>query len=93
MALAALWVTGLLAYQLPGPDWLAVGVAVLWLLVALWASWRIARGRGSRRLGLMFGASLALAVLWWLLLTPRQDRVWADDVAQRCTWCPSMATT
>jgi len=28
MALLALWVTGLLAYQLPGPDWLAVGVAV-----------------------------------------------------------------
>jgi hypothetical protein len=46
MALAALWVTGLLAYQMPGPGWLANGVAVLWLLVALWASWRVARGRG-----------------------------------------------
>ncbi len=83
MALAALWVTGLLAYQMPGPGWLANGVAGLWLLVALWASWRVARGRASRRLGLAFGASLALAGLWWLLLTPRQDRVWADDVAQR----------
>ena len=83
MALLALWVTGLLAYQLPGPGWLATGVAGLWLLVALWASWRVARGRASRRLGLAFGASLALAGLWWLLLTPRQDRVWADDVAQR----------
>ncbi|MDJ1624235.1 Lnb N-terminal periplasmic domain-containing protein [Stenotrophomonas sepilia] len=83
MALAALWVTGLLAYQMPGPGWLANGIAVLWLLAALWASWRVARGRSSRRLGLAFGASLALAGLWWLLLTPRQDRVWADDVAQR----------
>lgn len=83
MALLALWVTGLLAYQLPGPGWLATGVAGLWLLVALWASWRVARGRASRRLGLVFGASLALAGLWWLLLTPRQDRLWADDVAQR----------
>lgn len=83
MALAALWVTGLLAYQMPGPGWLANGIAVLWLLVALWASWQVARGRGHRRLGMAFGASLALAGLWWLLLTPRQDRVWADDVAQR----------
>jgi hypothetical protein len=56
---------------------------VLWLLVALWASWKVARGRGNRRLGLTFGAALALAALWWLLLAPRQDRVWADDVAQR----------
>ena len=83
MALAALWVTGLLAYQLPGPGWLATGVAMLWLLLALWAAWQVARGHGTRRLGLSFGASLALAGLWWLLLTPRQDRVWADDVAQR----------
>ena len=34
MALLALWVTGLLAYQLPGPGWLVTGVAGLWLLVA-----------------------------------------------------------
>ena len=47
MALAALWVTGLLAYQLPGPGALATTVAVLWLLVALWASWKVARGRGT----------------------------------------------
>lgn len=83
MVLLALWVAGLLTYQLPGPGWLATSLAVLWLLAALWAAWQVARGRGSRALATAAGACLAVAGLGWLLLTPRQDREWADDVAQR----------
>jgi hypothetical protein len=31
----------------------------------------------------VFLLALVATGVWWLLLTPRQDRVWADDVAQR----------
>ena len=93
MALAALWVTGLLAYQVPGPGWLANGIAALWLLVALWASWQVARGRGHRRPGMAFGASLALAGLWWLLLTPRQTAYGPMTWPSACMWCPSTGAT
>ena len=83
MALLALWMAGLFAYQLPGPGWLSAGVAGLWLLAALWTSWTVARGMQTRRGSCFYVASVVLAGLWWLLLTPRQDRDWADDVAQR----------
>lgn len=83
MALLALWMAGLFAYQLPGPGWLSAGVAGLWLLAALWTSWTVARGVQTRRWSGFYVASVVLAGLWWLLLTPRQDRDWADDVAQR----------
>ncbi|AWH52537.1 hypothetical protein C1924_04810 [Stenotrophomonas sp. ESTM1D_MKCIP4_1] len=83
MALLALWVAGMFAYQLPGPGWLSGSVAVLWLLAALYAAVAVARGRISRRWTGFYLGSVALAGLWWLLLTPRQDRDWADDVAQR----------
>lgn len=83
MALLALWMAGLFAYQLPGPGWLSAGVAGLWLLAALWTSWTVARGIQTRRGSGFYAASVVLAGLWWLLLTPRQDRDWADDVVQR----------
>lgn len=83
MMLLALWVAGLLVYQMPGPGWLGVVAAGLWLLAAAVMAWRVARGRGSPRLRLAFAGALGLAAVWWLLLTPRQDRDWADDVAQR----------
>ncbi|AWH24489.1 DUF4105 domain-containing protein [Stenotrophomonas sp. YAU14D1_LEIMI4_1] len=83
MALLALWVAGLLAYQLPGPGWLSAAVAALWLALAGFTAWRVARGRSPRRWTAPVTACLGLAGLGWLLLTPRQDRDWADDVAQR----------
>ncbi|KAF1055227.1 MAG: hypothetical protein GAK43_00020 [Stenotrophomonas maltophilia] len=83
MLLLALWAAGVLAYQLPGPGWLGVAIAVAWLLAAGWAAWQVARGRGSRRLGAGYLLAVAATALGWFSLQPRQDRVWADDVAQR----------
>ncbi|MEG0185923.1 MAG: DUF4105 domain-containing protein [Stenotrophomonas sp.] len=83
MLLLALWVAGLLTYQMPGPGWLGAVAALAWLLAAGWMAWQVARGRGARLPLRVFAAGLGLAALWWLLLTPRQDRDWADDVAQR----------
>ena len=83
MLVAALWVTGLLAYQLPGPGWLR-GVAMLaWAGFALTTVVAVGRARAGRWPGAVLVAALVASGVWWLLLTPRQDRVWADDVAQR----------
>ena len=83
MLVAALWVAGWLAYQLPGPRWLK-GVALLgWAAFSLATVIAVARARVGRWPGPLFVAVLALCGVWWLLLSPRQDRLWADDVAQR----------
>ncbi len=83
MVPAALWGAGLLAYRLPGPGLLAVACALLWLLLALWMAARIIRGRAGWRIAGTWLVSVLIAVVWWTSMTPRQDRVWADDVAQR----------
>jgi len=83
MLVAALWVTGLLAYQLPGPTWLKGAAVLAWGAFALTTAVAVGRARAGRWPGPVFVAALVLCGVWWLLLTPRQDRVWADDVAQR----------
>ena len=83
MLVAALWVTGMLAYQLPGPTWLKGAAVAVWGGFALTTAMAVGRARAGRWPGPVFVAVLVLCGVWWLLLTPRQDRVWADDVAQR----------
>ncbi len=83
MLLLAAWGAGLLFYQLPGPVWLAGGVAAAWLVVAGWVALGVGRGRPTRRRLGIFAACLAALGAWWMALSPRQDRVWADDVAER----------
>lgn len=83
MLVAALWVTGLLAYQLPGPGWLRWVAIAAWAGFALTTAVGVARARAGRWPGAVYVGALVLCGVWWLLLTPRQDRVWADDVAQR----------
>lgn len=83
MLAAALWVAGLLAYQLPGPGWLKGMLLVGWGAFALTTAVAVGRARAGRWPGPLFVAALVLCGVWWLLLSPRQDRVWADDVAQR----------
>jgi hypothetical protein len=83
MLAGALWVSGLLVYQLPGPGWLRCVLAAAWAAFALFSAVAVGRARGGRWPGVAFMVAMVLAGIWWLLLTPRQDRVWADDVAQR----------
>ncbi len=83
MLAVALWVSGLLIYQLPGPVWLRAVAAGMWGIFAVVTAVAVGRGRGGRKPGVIFTLALVLAGIWWLVLTPRQDRVWADDVAQR----------
>lgn len=83
MLVAALWVAGLLAYQLPGPGWVRGAVLAAWGGFALLTVIAVGRARAGRWPGALFAAVLVATGLWWLLLSPRQDREWADDVAQR----------
>ena len=75
------WAAFALWYQLPGNHalktigvalWSAFGVAVL---VALWSR-RIAQGL------CVFSAAFAILLIWWHLIPPSNDHIWADDVAQ-----------
>lgn len=83
MALVTVWIAGLLTYQTPGPAFVGVGVAIVWGLVGLWMAGQTARGRAGRRIRGGFLVACAIAACGWWLLQPRQDRVWADDVAER----------
>ena len=78
-----LWAGGVLGFHLQGTA--AIAALSLWSVIGvvlLWAIWR-----GSERVhagfGLAFLLGLLLVSLGWSRLEPRQDRLWADDVAQR----------
>lgn len=84
IAIAALWGGLALYYQLPlNMPWLAVSL-VLWsstsifTLVHLW--------RANRWQGLLLYVVLHTALLvWWFNLTPSNQHLWEDDVAQMTT--------
>lgn len=83
MVLAGMWVFGLVLYQLPGPAMLGWAAALGWLLFAGWTATAVARGRaGNWAIGMFAGLVLA-SLAAWSALEPRQDRLWADDVARR----------
>lgn len=83
LLLGALWVGGLAVYQIPGPQPLAAAGGALLILAGGWVAWRVGRGQADRRLLSAYSMAFFLALLGWLALSPRQDRIWADDVAQR----------
>ena len=84
LLLTALWGALALWYQLSGGTaaqaigallWGALGVAS----IALW--WT----RGDARVLLPYAAGFLLLLVWWSFITPKQQRVWADDVARNVT--------
>jgi len=83
MLVAALWVSGWLAFQFPGPAWVRYGVVGAWALFAVGTAVAVGRARAGRWPGPVFVTVLVVTGVWWLMVAPRQDRVWADDVAQR----------
>lgn len=78
---AATWGVFALWYQLPSEHGLKPAAVTLWVvlgftvLVALWSR-RSAQGLW------IFSAAFAVLLLWWHLLPPSNDQIWADDVAQ-----------
>src|SRR4051812_30378426 len=79
VVLAIVWSTGALIYDMPGPSWLHLSVALCWLMTALTA-WFVFRARMPARVAVLLG--LALILVCWFTLQPRSDRDWQPDVAQ-----------
>ena len=82
--LTAVWGALALWYQLAGGMAAQTVGAVLWAAlgigsIALW--W----GRGSARALLPYVGGFVLLLLWWSLIAPMQNRIWADDVARNVT--------
>ncbi len=81
VVVAATWGVFALWYQLPKEHGLKTAGVTLWVvlaftvLVALWRR-RIAQGLW------IFAAAFAVLLVWWHLLPPSNDHIWADDVAQ-----------
>lgn len=72
----ALW------FQFPGNVVAKVVAILVWCVPSIWA---VRAGFGPKRRWhslAVFGAVFALMLVWWATISPRQDRQWADDVAQ-----------
>lgn len=76
---AALWVTGVMWFHLDG----ALGgiAAAVWLFLCL--SVCVVKGRSRMVIRAMLAVGVLVAVVFWSLLKPLQDRSWSADVAQR----------
>jgi hypothetical protein len=82
--LLATWGAFALWFQVPG------GVLLQGLGVALWVAFSLAivviLWRGRLAVGtLSFAVAFAALLIWWLQISPSNNRLWADDVAQTTT--------
>ena len=81
ISLAAVWAGLALYYQLPLPmPWLALSI-VLWAGLTLFALVRLWRNNVWQGL-LIYALLHGVLLLWWNSLTPSNQQLWEDDVAQ-----------
>ncbi|MBN9081321.1 MAG: hypothetical protein BGP04_23855 [Rhizobiales bacterium 62-17] len=78
--LSGAWGALALWYQFPGPPTAKTVAVVVWALLALVAIVALIMGR--RKISLLYVGAFAVLLLWWVNIAPRNDRLWADDVAQ-----------
>ncbi|NID14253.1 DUF4105 domain-containing protein [Luteibacter yeojuensis] len=74
------WGALALAFRFPGPRALRLAVATVWMAGCLlawvaWLSW------GAKWALPTVAVGYAALLVWWASIRPRNDRVWADDVA------------
>jgi Domain of unknown function (DUF4105) len=84
VVLIAAWGVLALWYQAPGGHAGKVVIVLAWVLfgIAVLASF----WQGRALLGISaFALAFAILLVWWCLIPPRNDRVWADDVARLAT--------
>ncbi|HEY8515565.1 MAG TPA: DUF4105 domain-containing protein [Candidatus Binatia bacterium] len=83
LAVAALpftpWAVLALWFRLPGPAWLAHGVALAFAAGVLLVLLRV---RSLARRAALVGIAFAVVLLWWSSLRPSNQRDWAPDVAR-----------
>ena len=80
LGVPAVWGALALWYQAPGGQLKGI-LVLLWsafalgVLIALW------QGRAGLAF-LSFALAFAVLLIWWQRITPTNERLWADDVAQ-----------
>ena len=84
VCLLSAWGAFALWFQVPG-GWvlesLAVGLWIAFTLLIVVVLWR-----GRLAMGVVsFAVAFAVLLTWWSLIQPSNNRLWADDVAQRTT--------
>ena len=84
VASAAAWSAFALWYQAPGGPPGKFFVLLVWALFTLAVLASFWQGRTLWGLG-AFALAFAALLAWWSLIPPRNDRVWADDVARLAT--------
>jgi hypothetical protein len=78
VGLAAAWAAGALYFDLPAPSVIRQVAAAFWFIGVFIAWFWLPHRRWSRfAVGLVFLCIL----VWWLSISPRQDRDWKPDVA------------
>jgi Domain of unknown function (DUF4105) len=81
VAVASAWSALALWYKAPGGRAARNAASAAWLVLA--AACLIALWHGSLAIALpAFAAAYAGLLIWWIGLSPSNDREWADDVAQ-----------
>ncbi len=81
MALSTIWGAFALWYQVPGGQGMKALCLLLWALVGLATS--IALWQDRMAVGLIvFALAFGGLLLWWSRISPSNDRLCADDVAQ-----------
>jgi Domain of unknown function (DUF4105) len=84
VGLAAAWGVLALWYQAPGGYAGKIIVVLVWVLIAVAVLASLWQGRSL--LGLSgFALAFAVLLIWWSMIPPRNDRVWADDVSRLAT--------
>lgn len=82
VVLVAAWGALLLGLRLPGPTWLAQGVAGTYLVAVLFV---LVRVRPLRRKVLALAVLLVSVLAWWASMRPSNDRDWSPEVARPAT--------
>jgi hypothetical protein len=84
VGLAAAWGVLALWYQAPGGHAGKVVIVLVWVLFTAAVVASLWQGRALMGLG-GFALAFAALLVWWGLIPPRNDRVWADDVSRLAT--------
>jgi hypothetical protein len=81
VAVASAWSALALWYRAPGARAARAAASATWLVLA--AACLVGLWHGGFAIGLpAFAAAYAGMLIWWIGLSPSNDRDWADDVAQ-----------
>jgi hypothetical protein len=81
LGIPAVWGALALWYQAPGGGQLKSIFVLLWSAFTLGVLFALWQGRAGLAF-LSFALAFAILLIWWQRITPTNERLWADDVAQ-----------